>query len=245
LKGKKKIGTPGSSSQTQPKKTLYFGPEVQDSIAKFCLESNKKEKEKVYLEEIMPAFNKLVENLIYIYGFAKWFDNVHEVKSDCVCFLYENMHKFKPEKGAKAFSYFNVVARNWLINNSKKKYKDDTRNVSIDDASRLTFSDKTAISHYSIVQSPDEILIDKDRKRRILSALDTIEKSLNEPHELAILSALRIVFQKSDEIDLLSKRAVFLYIREISGVSHKQMSSVMTSLRKKYKELNSKGDGIF
>jgi hypothetical protein len=245
LKGKKKIGVSGAPQQVTPTKTLYFGPEVQDSITKFCLEKDEIEKEKIYLEEIMPAFNKLVENLIYIYGFAKWFDNVHEVKSDCVCFLYENMHKFKPEKGTKAFSYFNVVARNWLINNSKRKYKDDTRNVSIDDTSRLTSSDKTAISYHSIVQSPDEILIDKDRKRRILVALETIEKNLNEPHELAILSALRIVFQKSDEIDLLSKRAVFLYIREISGVSHKQMSTVMTSLRKKYRELNSKGEGIF
>jgi hypothetical protein len=240
LKGKKKIGSPTSQS-----KTLYFGPDVQDSIAKFHEEKTKSAKEKIYLEEIMPAFNKLVENLIYIYGFAKWFDNVIEVRSDCVCFLYENIHKFKPERGTKAFSYFNVVARNWLINNSKRKYKDDVRNISIDDVTRLSQSDRAAISHHSIVQSPDDILMEQDKKQVILEVLSSIENTLNEPHEQAVLSAVRTVFENSDEIDLLSKRAVFLYIREISGVNHKQMTSVMTSIRKKYREAKQRAGGVF
>ena len=45
------------------------------------------------------------------------------LKSDCVSFLYETLEKFDPSKGSKAFSYFNVVAKNWLIIQSKKRVK--------------------------------------------------------------------------------------------------------------------------
>jgi hypothetical protein len=240
LKGKKKIGTPASTS-----KSLYFGPDVQASILKFHREPIPENKEDIYIREIMPAFNKLVENLIFIYGFSKGFDSVGEIKFDCVCFLYENMHKFNPERGTKAFSYFNVVARNWLINNSKKRRKDDVRNVSIEDVSRLSSADKKTILHHSIAHSPDDILIDGERRQRILDALNSIEGGIHEPHELSVLAALRTIFENSDEIDLLSKRAVFLYIREISGVNHKQMSSAMSSIRKKYREVNARVGGIF
>lgn len=240
MKGKKR-----TVSSTSAPKTLYFGPEVQESMIRFHKEALPKNKEKIYIDEIMPAFNKLVENLIFIYGFSKGFDSVSEIKADCVCFLYENMHKFNPERGTKAFSYFNVVARNWLINNSKKRHKDDVRSVSIDDVTRLSASDRRTISHHSIVQSPDDILIDEGRKQRILDALSSIESDMDEPHELAVVAALRTIFENSDEIDLLSKRAVFLYIREISGVNHKQMSSAMSSIRKKYREVNLKVGGIF
>jgi len=243
MKGKKKIGSPTGAASAS--KTLYFGPEVQESMIKFHKEPLLKKKEEIYLAEIAPAFNKLVENLIFIYGFAKGFDSIAEVKSDCVCFLYENMHKFNPERGTKAFSYFNVVARNWLINNSKKKYKDDIRNVSIDDSTRLSSSDKRTISMHSIAHSPDDILIDGDRKNRVLSALKDIEQGLFEPHEQAVLGALRTIFENSEEIDLLSKRAVFLYIREISGVNHKQMLSAMSVIRRRYQDVNIRVGGIF
>ena len=240
MRGKKRTGTPATAS-----KTLYFGPEVQESMIKFHREPILENKEDIYIREIMPAFNKLVENLIFIYGFSKGFDSVSEVKSDCVCFLYENMHKFNPERGTKAFSYFNVVARNWLINNSKRRHKDDVRSVSIDDVSRLSAADRRTISHHSIAHSPDDVLIDKGRKQRILDALDVIEDDMVEPHEISVIAALKTIFENSEEIDLLSKRAVFLYIREISGVNHKQMSAAMSSIRKKYREVNNRVGGIF
>ena len=213
-------------------------------MVKYRSEEDSKTKEKIYVDEIMPAFNKLVENLIYIYGFAKGADSVHEVKSDCVCFLYENMHKFDPSRGTKAFSYFNVVARNWLIIHSKKRTKEGIRSVSIEDVTRLSQADRRNISNHSIMQSPDDILIDAGRKDLILKVLDRIEKRLTEEHEKSTMSALRMIFQNADEIDLLSKRAVFLYVREIASVNQKQLSSAMAVIRRHYKDIVSDEGGI-
>jgi len=241
MKGRKKTV---SSTKPTEQKQLYFGPDVQDSMVKYRAEDNAKTREKIYVEEIMPAFNKLVENLIYIYGFAKGADSVHEVKSDCVCFLYENMHKFDPSRGTKAFSYFNVVARNWLIIHSKKRVKDGIRSVSIDDVTRLSQVDRKAIANHSIMLSPDDILINAGRKDRILEALTKIENRLSEEYEKSAMSALRMIFENAEDIDLLSKRAVFLYVREIANLNQKQLSAAMAVIRRHYKDITFEMGGI-
>lgn len=241
MKGRKR--TVSSSGKTETK-SLYFGPEVQVSMLRYREEIDDKSKEKIYVEEIMPAFNKLVENLIYIYGFAKGADSVHEVKSDCVCFLYENMHKFDPSRGTKAFSYFNVVARNWLIIHSKKRTKDGVRSVSIEDVTRLSQADRRAIANHSIMQSPDDILINAGRKDRILEVLVKIDKRLSEDYEKSTIAALKMIFENADDIDLLSKRAVFLYVREIANLNQKQLSSAMAVIRRHYKEIVNDMGGV-
>lgn len=241
MKGRKRTAP---SAANAPPKQLYFGPEVQESMVKYRETDSSGEKEKIYVAEIMPAFNKLVENLIYIYGFAKGADSVHEVKSDCVCFLYENMHKFDPVRGTKAFSYFNVVARNWLIIHSKKRTRDGVRSVSIDDVTRLSRSDRNAIASHKIMQSPEDILIDMGRKDLIIEVLVKIEKRLTETYEKSAMAALKTIFENAEDIDLLSKRAVFLYMREIASLNQKQLSSAMSVIRRHYKEITVEMGGI-
>ena len=87
----------------------------------------------MYTDIIREALEKLSENLIYVYGFHKQHDNVDVLKQDCVINLYETLHKFDASKGHRAFSYFNVVAKHWLIIHSRKKNKRQYRMVSIDD----------------------------------------------------------------------------------------------------------------
>ena len=71
-------------------------------------------------------------------------------------FLYETLHKFDASRGTKAFSYFNVCAKNFLIIQQKKKIKARKRNISIFDES-LTLEDKKAIENYSVIQSQEKI----------------------------------------------------------------------------------------
>ena len=114
-------------------KNLYFHAGTQAAIIAYQQTEDKDKKESLYVADILPAFSKLVENLIFIHGFAKIHGSYEDLKSDCVSFLYETIHKWDPERGTKAFSYFNVVAKNWLIIQSKKTIKNNRRNVSIDE----------------------------------------------------------------------------------------------------------------
>ena len=128
---KKKITKKTRSKKGRSKK-LYFGKEAHEAIVKYQSTDCRKEKHAIYETSIKNSFHKLVENLIFIHGFVKRPENFNSVKSDCVSFLYETLEKFDPARGSKAFSYFNVCAKNFLIIRANKRKKISQRNISIE-----------------------------------------------------------------------------------------------------------------
>jgi len=218
-------------------RNLYFTLETQDSLIAFQNTESEDEKHKVYVEKIQPAFEKLVENLIFVYGFKTAYDSFEDLKTDCVSFLYESIHKWKPERGTKAFSYFNVVAKNWLIIKSRQQNKRMKRHVSVDAPELMTASQKAAYESYDVVPPPDEILISADLRNQIQELLKVIAGIVTSESEKTCISAIQTVFKNIDELDFLNKRAVLIYVREISGLSPKQLSVAMSSIRKHYRKL--------
>ena len=126
MKGKKKIRRrPGK------KQNLYFTAETQQWIELYQKTEDVDKKTVIYEKNILPAFSKLSENLIFVYGFKSYFATFDELKADCISFLFESIKKWDPSRGTKAFSYFNVVAKNWLIIQSKKTTKNNKRHNTI------------------------------------------------------------------------------------------------------------------
>ena len=146
MKGKKKIrrkpGTP---------RNMYFTKETGESIVKYCNEECAEKKKSIYEKEILPAFDKLAENLIFVYRFKSPYMTSEELKVDCVSFMFETLHKWDPSRGTKAFSYFNVVAKNWFIINTRKHLKRRNRHVSIDDPHGMSVSQKVIFEDYDYV----------------------------------------------------------------------------------------------
>jgi hypothetical protein len=56
-------------------------------------------------------------------------------------------------------------------------------------------------------------------------------------NERICLEAIDVLIDNIEEVDLLSKRAVMLYIREITGFTSKQLSMVLSSLKKQYRAI--------
>ena len=56
----------------------------------------------------------MAENIIHTFKFYYFDVSSEDVKHEVVSFLVMNIHKFKEGKG-KAFSYFSIVAKNYLI----------------------------------------------------------------------------------------------------------------------------------
>ena len=146
------------------KKKLYFGKEAHDAIIAYQSTECRKEKERIYEKQIRQSFHKLVENLIFIHGFARDPFTFQTLKFDCVTFLYETLHKFDASRGTKAFSYFNVVAKNWLIIQSKKKTKITKRQVSLEEILTLSEEDINSVQTYNVVPPQDQKIIKDDRK---------------------------------------------------------------------------------
>ena len=216
---------------------MYFNSDTQDAIVEFQISQDKKTRDKIYVTEIMPAFEKLVENLINIHKFAGLYDSYSDLKNDCVNFLFETIGKFDATRGSNAFSYFNVVAKNWLIIKTKQKTQKSKRNVSLDDPTMLSTHEKSIIEESNIIPS-QELLFDDLRSMEITtSILYDIRNIARTENELMCINSIITIFENIDDIDLLNKNAVLLYMRELSGLSPKQLTITMQILKKHYKKI--------
>src|SRR5271165_2927161 len=98
------VPAPITITASPVKNPNYFDDVTQASIVKFQFEPDIEQKKKIFIEEIRPAFLKLIENIIFVYKFHS-LGAIELLKNDCLSFLFENLYKFDGTKGHKAFSY--------------------------------------------------------------------------------------------------------------------------------------------
>lgn len=238
MKLQKKIKKKGA------KKEPYFGKTAHKAIVDYQKSDCTEEKHAIYDKTIRRSFEKLAENLIYIYGFSRDPEHFKVLKLDCVSFLYETLEKFDADRGSKAFSYFNVCAKNHLLMKSKKTTKRKIRNVSLEDLSELNSVEKDMVEKYKMIPSQDSILIREEDKELLKEVLGKIKTRVNNENEKLCINSVITLFQNIDELDFLNKRAVFVYLREISGLNPKQLSVSLSSIRKHYRDIV-KSDDMF
>ena len=225
------------NTSKKKKKNYYFGMDVQEKIVEYQKASCKKEKEKIYKEFINPAFVQLVQSLISVYGFKSFNEDIVHLKSDCVSFLYETINKWSPDKKSKAFSYFNVVAKNWLTIQSRRHLKHQRRNACIDDPRGLTASEKSELFGTEYVD-PDVALFESiQRFDKILEMIDYIEGLLKDKKDIKCCFAIKKVFNTIEDLEFYNKRAIFVYLREISGLNSTELSSSLSNIRKIYRKI--------
>ena len=109
--------------RTKKKKSRqYFTESTERAIIRYNNSDNEILRNKIYQEHIEYPFQKLAENIIHTFKFYYFDVPSEDVKHEVVSFLVMNMHKFKAGKG-KAFSYFSIVAKNYLILHNNNNYK--------------------------------------------------------------------------------------------------------------------------
>ncbi len=226
----------GNLPKKRKKKKPYFGKAAHESIVKYQNCDCNNHKNEIYVKEIRPSFEKLVENLIFIHGFSQDKNQFHILKSDCISFLFQTLQKFDPSKGSKAFSYFNVCAKNFLIIQQKKKIKNKKRNISLFDEG-LSLEDKKAIENHAVIPSQEAVFIREEDKGLIIEMIDIIKSKTSNENEKKCITAVKTLFKNIEDLDFLNKRAIFVYLRELSGLNAKQLSVAMSNLRKYYREI--------
>ena len=210
----------------KPKKKLYFGPEVQDAIIRYNTSTNNNERNKIYAEEIHAAFDKLSENIINTFKFTYFDYPFEDVKAEVVSFLVMNMHKYDHTKGSKAFSYFSIVAKNYLIlhnNNNYKKLKKHT--------------DISAVRNLSQPSTESEELANDILKDVIEYFDENIVNIFNKKRDIEVAYAIIELFKKKDEIENFNKKALYILIREMTNVNTIHITSVVNTFKSHYKKI--------
>lgn len=257
------LAPPPTHSDVKPRRVIkrkpgtvsvnYFTMDTQAAIVEFQKEPLLEVRNKVFHDRIYPAFASLVENLINVYGYHVSFESKDDLRNECIEFLFTTVGKFNVERGSKAFSYFNVVAKNWLTIRSKTNSKRQSTHVSIDWSSAglrndravnlsqsqraLGFHDLDQIERQNPVVSPEDAMIAKESETKLPNLVRSLTDLARNEVEVEVMRAIGILTSNLDDLDLLNKRAVLLYLRELTGLNSKQVSGALASLKKHYKTL--------
>jgi len=215
----------------------YFHSGTHDAIVDFQAESDMRKKEIIYVNEILPAFSKLVENLIFIHGTTATIMS-EDFKNDCVTFLYETLKKFDASRGTKAFSYFNVVAKNWIIVKSRQRQKQINRHISMEDRGIMSEIEMVPFDIYKHDPLSNTETLHNETVGNIGKMLDIVKNKLSCDNDKICMDSIIKLFENIDSLESLNKRAVFVYVRDMTNLTPKQLSSSMSAIRKHYREVS-------
>ena len=139
------------------------------------------------------------------------------------------MHKYDHTKGSKAFSYFSVVAKNYLILHNNNNYKKLKTHDGMDVLDRYKSSDKFDESDF------------KTLTNEIVYYFDTNLNSIfKKERDLKIGYAIVDLMKQRDDIENFNKKALYILIREMTDVETAHITSVVNTLKKHYKKLVNK-----
>lgn len=240
--GRKKIvrRKPGDTS---PRK-VYFDESTQDAIVRFQQEKDLEKQKAIYTLEINPAFDALVENLINVYKFQTSYESKADLKLACVQDLFLIIRKYDPTRASKAFSYFNVVAKHWLTIRSKNNAKMMKNFMSLDNMEAFNSHELDVIENYNVIPACDDVTTHEDYRASLTALMEELKNRSKTDNEQACVDAISILIDSSEEIDLINKRAVMAYMREITKLSPKQLSVVLSSLKKYYKDIRKNSENL-
>jgi len=217
----------GRRKSTQRK---YFTQVHEDAIIQYVASDNYNEKCQLYETYIRPAFDEMVDKIVYTYKFTT-LPNINDLKDECKVWLTTILHKYNPSKGSKAFSYFSVITKNWFIAKVKRTSKKIKREISIDDY--MYYNHDAAV-----LQTEDQYLHDRERDefwQSFWAEINSWDSTNMRPNEKKVYEAIKTIFTNADKLEIFNKKAIYLYLREITGLNTKQIVAQLNKMRVKYK----------
>jgi len=211
------------------RKNDYFTKEHENAIIKYALTDDKALRSELYIVYIGPAFDEMVDKIVYTYKFTN-LPNIDYLKDDCKLWLITILDKYDVEKKSKAFSYFSVITKNWFIHKVKQNSKRLKRDLQYENLN----------NEIELEQLVTENTYEQKREQQefwehLFEEMAGWENLKLKESERKVLEAIKILFNSTDEIEIFNKKAIYLYMREITGLNTKQIVNNLNRIRKRYR----------
>jgi len=209
------------------KSRIYFGTPVQNAIIRYNNSDSPVIKNRIYKEHIQFAFNKLAENLIHTFKFYYFDYPLEEVKHEVVAFLVMQMPKYQSDKG-RAFSYFSVVGKNWLILHNNNNYK------------KMKIHDQIAVLDYKRNITSEKSLDEADDFNiefvtQMLEYWDNnITNIFRRQKDILVADSVLELFRRRRNIENFNKKALYIMIREMTGSNTQHITRVINQMKNYY-----------
>ena len=212
------------------KQNVYFTQDTENAIIEYNSCEDPIERNIIYTKKIHPAFYKLAEIMIHRFKFYN-FDVPHEdVKHEVVAFLHEKLCKYKEDSG-KAFSYFSIVAKNYLIAENNKNYYQYKKKYSIEtiDSERNVINEKLRTDF--IDEQKDFIDVFVELMEKYLPLM------FPKQRDLQVADSVLYLFRTRENIENYNKKAIYILIRERTGIKTQYITNVINKIRDIYNKL--------
>lgn len=224
----------GQPRKRKPKvKNNYFTEETENAILRYRNSKNQAERNRIYNEYIHYGFYKLVENIIHTFKFYYTeVDNIEDLKYEVISFLLQKLDLYDQSKG-KAYSYFGTITKRYLIIYNQKNYKKLIAKAEIGDQ-----NDDDSIVNSVAVKEPDTELDKLDIINLFIKYIDdNLLELFDKPEELKVADSILEIFKKRDNIEIFNKKAIFIYVKEMTDSQSNTITKVIKKLKIIYKKI--------
>jgi len=207
------------------KSNIYWTQETEDAIIQY----NEGRDERLFEKVIYAPLNKMAENIINRFKFPYMDGSFEDVKAEVVSYLVLNLHKFSADKG-RAFSYFSVIAKNYLILHNNKSYKQEKRSLYFGDQNDDYFDLE------EILSVDPEATYKKSEMEEFTELFiryweHNITKLFKKPRDVKIAYALLELLRRADHIENFNKKALYVMLREITDEETSHITKVVKRMR--------------
>ena len=215
------------------KKNNYFTKVHENAIIQYASTQDRAIRTELYISFIEPAFNEMVDKIVYTYKFNN-LPNVDYLKDDCKLWLITILDKYDPNRKSKAFSYFSVITKNWFIHKVKQNSKRLKRDLQYED-----LNNEVQLEHLSQENTYESGREQQEFWEHLFEEMRNWENLKLKDTERKVLEAIKILFNSTDDIEIFNKKAIYLYMREITGLNTKQIVNNLNRIRKRYRTFKS------
>ena len=210
------------------RKNHYFTSDHEEAIIRYAKSTCQRERTELYVQYIQPAFNEMVDKIVFTYKFTN-LPNCDSLRDECKIWLMTILDKYDPNKGSKAFSYFSVITKNWFIHKVKRQQKRNKREVDYGNISKAYEEEFLSTSESYLTERVEE-----EFWNSFYAELKSWDATQMKENDLKVYQAINILFESKEDIDIFNKKAIYLYLREITGLNTKQIVNSLKKFRKRY-----------
>ena len=184
-------------------------------------------RDRIYVRFLFPALMKLSENLINKMK-PDYIDSTFlDLQTDLVTFLTERLDKFNPSAG-KAYSYYTRTAFNYLIAENQKGYsklKNDMEPLNVDEERNVIIemhNDEMAETLHDFMNGYVE------------HCYKNLNYIFNNPADIHVADSVLHLFENRENIEQFNKKALYIFIRERTGLETNNITRVVKILKDIY-----------
>jgi hypothetical protein len=202
----------------KPKKNRSYFTKITDlAISAYNKSEDSTSREKIYRRFIYPAFMKLTENIINKVKPDYIDSSFQDLQTDLVTYLTARLDKFNPNAG-KAYSYYTRTSFNYLIAENQKGYakvKSDTLEINNDEM--------------------------RETLREFMDAYiehcyDNLNYIFSNSIDIHVADSVLHIFETREDIDNFNKKALYILIRERTGLETTNITRVIKTLKTIYED---------